>query len=569
MKKHQTTQFSGYNELLTVSDGLTFSPNMCNFKILPDGSLKKREGYSELFTATGSVEGLWGGTIAGHNILAASIGGDLWIYDLDLSMSYNAGEIGTGHASMFPFGGKLYILNGVDYYCYDGNTLTTASGYAPLILIACDPSDGSGTLYEEVNLLSLQRRQRFNTDGSTRNFRFTEKNIDKVDWVKFNGETLASNAYSFSKTYGAITLTTAPAEATDALEVCYTLAATESRRSIITAYRYAMIFGGNTDNRIFIWGSEDEPCTIRHTALGDGVLNPEYFPENSFRVIGDTAITDIIQQYDRQLIFAQDRAFYSYCDLTTDAMGNAYASYPVFALNASKGSLIYGGGTIADGCPITFCGDGLNRWEATNVQDERSATCFSQRIDKSIAELLRYRRYEDGVLHFHQPTSELFLCCEDKMYICNTRLNAWYVYDGLYTTAMCTVGDSLYIGDRYGRVVCPNDSIKNFEATWVSPTCSFGCCGRLFTTGKLFYTAEWKSGAGFSVGWAENTLREGSTYTETGDGITDKHELYRAVRLPAKRVAAVKLQITSPSGKDACIHALAVEYNEMGDYRLG
>ena len=118
-------------------------------------------------------------------------------------------------------------------------------------------------------------------------------------------------------------------------------------------------------------------------------------------------------------------------------------------------------------------------------------------------------------------------------------------------------------------MVCPNDSIKNFEATWVSPTCSFGCCGRLFTTGKLFYTAEWKSGAGFSVGWAENTLREGSTYTETGDGITDKHELYRAVRLPAKRVAAVKLQITSPSGKDACIHALAVEYNEMGDYRLG
>ena len=27
-------------------------------------------------------------------------------------------------------------------------------------------------------------------------------------------------------------------------------------------------------------------------------------------------------------------------------MGNAYASYPVFALNASKGSLLYGGGGI-------------------------------------------------------------------------------------------------------------------------------------------------------------------------------------------------------------------------------
>lgn len=144
-------------------------------------------------------------------------------------------------------------------------------------------------------------------------------------------------------------------------------------------------------------------------------------------------------------------------------MGNAYASYPVFALNASKGSLLYGGGTIANGCPITFCGDGLNRWEATSVQDERSATCFSQRIGDSIAELLRYRRYEDGILHFHQPTSELFLCCEDKMYVCNTLLNAWYVYDGLYATAMCTVGDTLYIGDNYGRVVYPNDSVKTLK----------------------------------------------------------------------------------------------------------
>lgn len=129
-----------------------------------------------------------------------------------------------------------------------------------------------------------------------------------------------------------------------------------------------MIFGGNTDNRIFIWGSEDEPCTIRHTALGDGVPNPEYFPENSFRVIGDTAITDIIQQYDRQLIFAQDRAFYSYCDLTTDAMGNAYASYPVFALNASKGSLIYGGGTNCRRLSDHL----LRRWAESLGSDERT-----------------------------------------------------------------------------------------------------------------------------------------------------------------------------------------------------
>lgn len=49
-------------------------------------------------------------------------------------------------------------------------------------------------------------------------------------------------------------------------------------------------------------------------------------------------------------------------------MGNAYASYPVFALNASKGSLIYGGGTNCRRLSDHL----LRRWAESLGSDERT-----------------------------------------------------------------------------------------------------------------------------------------------------------------------------------------------------
>ena len=111
MKRQISTRFSGYNELVPVSGNLAFGSYMRNFKVLPDGSLKKREGFTQLFSAYDSVDAMWGGTIAGNEIIAAAAGGQLWIYDTALAFTACAGNIAAGSSVMFEFDGKLYILS--------------------------------------------------------------------------------------------------------------------------------------------------------------------------------------------------------------------------------------------------------------------------------------------------------------------------------------------------------------------------------------------------------------------------------------------------------------------------
>ncbi|MBO7157079.1 MAG: hypothetical protein J6W31_00590, partial [Clostridia bacterium] len=86
-----------------------------------------------------------------------------------------------------------------------------------------------------------------------------------------------------------------------------------------------------------------------------GQPSAEYFPENNYTVIGSYPITDIISQYDRQLIFTKERAYYSYCQLRTDVEGHLYSSFPVFNLNGEKGSLLPFGGCIMNNEPVTVC----------------------------------------------------------------------------------------------------------------------------------------------------------------------------------------------------------------------
>lgn len=566
MKRQISTRFSGYNELVPVSGNLAFGSYMRNFKVLPDGSLKKREGFTQLFSAYDSVDAMWGGTIAGNEIIAAAAGGQLWIYDTALAFTACAGNIGAGRSAMFEFDGKLYILTGSDYYTYNGS-LKRVEGYIPLVAVACDPQTGGGTLYEEVNLLTSKRRQRFNTDGTIKKFVITEQGATGIEWVKHNGAAIDESEYSFSSDENALIMNAAPSSAPDSLEICYTSSA--NSRSLVTSHNCAMIFGGNTDTRVFVWGSASEPCTVRHSALAEGMPSAEYFPENSFRIIGNTPITDIIQQYDRQLIFTKDKSFYSYCELTTDSLGNLYNSYPVFTLNASKGNLMTGGGALMNGCPVTLCDDGLNKWEATDVQDERNAVCFSQAIDSSIKDILRLNRQDSCLLHLHQASGELFFCYENLIYVYGTAAGAWYIYDGIYPAAMCSAGNHLYIGDKFGNVCVLDDSVHDFDATWSSSLCNFGTAGRLFSVTKLLISAKWSQNAGLSVSLTENTGSTTVPIEINGDGITGEHELMRVYRVSARRTAAVRVTAVCPAGKDAEIRSVGADYYEMGDHCIG
>jgi hypothetical protein len=226
------------------------------------------------------------------------------------------------------------------------------------------------------------------------------------------------------------------------VEIIYSKAHTEKDKDRFFGCDMMMLFGGNSDGRIFLWGNDQYPNYRFHSELADGIPSAEYFPINAFTIIGNSKITCIAQQYNRQLIFTENEAFYSVCELKDDGLGNIFSSFPVYSLNGSKGCLNEMHGCIIDNRPITLCHDGLNAWESTSVENEKNAICISSPIKDSVNRAMTSEN-KKHLLDF-QANRELFFIDGAVVYIYNYGNGAWYKYDGFAGENYKAIGETLY-----------------------------------------------------------------------------------------------------------------------------
>ena len=377
MRKNHTiiTRFGGLNQSAYSGDDTVYSPDMLNFRITDRYELEKREGLETLAQSTPPVPGMWWGVIASVRQHIYVSAGQVVSYGLSDGSSTVIGSITDGVTNIFGFGGLVYIQNGVDYYRYDGSTLESVEGYIPIVAISTPPA-GGGVAYETVNMLTAKRRQLFSSDFTAKVYVLAEKELDSIVSVKVNGA--LTNQYDEDLEAGTVEFFAPPAAGLNNVEITYSKS--HSLRQRITGSSHSMLFGSNADTRIFMWGNPGFRAYRFHSELADGVPSAEYFPELNYTVIGASEITDIVQQYDRQLIFTPDSAYYSYCDVRTDSAGKVYSSFPVFSLNSSKGNLVTASGCAVNGKPVTMCRDGINIWESTAIENEKNSVCFSAPI---------------------------------------------------------------------------------------------------------------------------------------------------------------------------------------------
>ena len=96
----------------------------------------------------------------------------------------NGTEIFTGmnliKSQSFIFNNILYIKDGINYLEYDGETIKEVEGTIPVTSIG--NADGSGTKYQDVNLLTELRKNLRIGDGKTTTFKLDTENIDS-DYV--------------------------------------------------------------------------------------------------------------------------------------------------------------------------------------------------------------------------------------------------------------------------------------------------------------------------------------------------------------------------------------------------
>lgn len=472
--------FLGLNENISGSTQLKLgeSDYMYNFRVTDLYKLRKLRGYARLFDTIQddennncTIRGMWYGKILGaYRFLFACNG---HVYTLSDKGEYaSIGELTDADTFFFFFNSKVYILNGSEYKCWDGLAFKDVGGYVPVVAINTPPA-GGGTQYESINLLTGSKRQWFSPDGEAKDFFITEKNIDSIDWVKnrSTGETLTVETdYTVDLEAGKVTTVGVLTDVENLLEIKWTKG--EGNREAIEKCRKAIVYGGENDTRVFMWGNPDNQNRRYHSEFADLMYSAEYFPATNYYDIGtdEFMITDIVKQYDRQIILTNGgKAFYSYYD---------NGSFPVYPLNDAVGNVAFGQAQLVLNNPFSVY-NGVYQWISTTVRDERNAQYMSKRVQPSLDEV----DLSDAITYDYEKLAEYWLCVDKTIWVYNYRLDVWYKFILLDTpTCFIEIEGEMYFGTDSGTIMKFDEEMRTFNGQSIASEWHMG-----------FYdsTAEW------------------------------------------------------------------------------
>lgn len=428
------------------------------------------------------VRGLWSGFVAGQEVLCAACNGYLWQLSRGEDGSWSKTACGTIDTDedvfMFGFSDSLYLLNGSQYRVWNGTALTDVGGYRPLVAVSVPP-EGGGTTLEQVNKLTGARRVRVSPDGTATVFHLPEQNLASVDYVQYVASGTDITSYDVSLTDGTVTIAPAPAEGTNSIEIGYSVAGDTAGE--IRAMRYAELYNGSQDTRVFVYGDGTNRCFYSGIDY-DGLPRADYFPDLNVAHVGDenTAITAMIRHYDRLLCFKLDSAWAIGYSQVTLADGTVTAGFYVSPVNRSVGNCAPGQAVLVENRPRTLDGRSVVEWKSTSSSgningDERNAERVSQRVDETIRtfDLATAKTFYDKYAHEYYVIG-----ADGTALVHGIDADAWYVYTNFAAKCLINYMDELYFGtsDGYLRHFSTqyfSDEGEAIDAYWESGSMPF------------------------------------------------------------------------------------------------
>lgn len=472
---------------------------MRNWRITREGHLQIRPGYAPLCTlsAGSSVQGMWSGYVGGDFHFLAACGGRLWDVDSESWQVVSVGEIEDAPTHMFGFGGKVYLLTGTEYYCWNGTGAVTAvEGYIPIVSTAVPP-EGGGTLLERVNVLTGKRRAQFSPDGIATVFYLPEQNVDAVLSVEGAGVPWVADIAA-----GTVTFHTAPAEGVNTVTVTWRKG--DGNRVAVAGMKFAEVYNGATDARVFLYGNGSNSAV--YSDLDEhGVASAEYFPEmNTLAVDSEnTPITAMIRHYDRLMAYKPDGAFCIQSGSLTLDTGEVTAAFTCIPVNREIGNTPPGQVRLMENNPVTLHGRGVYQWSLSSAgsRDERNAKRISHRAENTLSTFAL-----DGCITFDdEQQQELYIICGDEALIYNYAADAWYFYTDFPALGMIRVGGKLLFAGADGRLYHfdrehrSNDG-QEIDAYWESGAMDFGALWRRKYSTELWVAMKPESQARILVG---------------------------------------------------------------------
>ena len=502
------------------------SGNMTNFYITDDYKLRKMYGYKNFYDFKSTPQGVFSTKIGNNGYLLVAIDGKLYAFNQDeLEDSENLeriepmliGNIGTSECSFFEFNNIVYILCG-NYYKWDGNTLSEVEGYIPLIFINGNPTSGSGTIYDELNLLTDKKHMTFNGDGATTAYHLPQQNIGSVDKVLVNA--VETSAYTVDLTTGVVTFTTVPDKAMDNVDI-YWSKQEDNDKNIIKKMRFGTVYGGDIDSRVFLYGNPSCKNRIYFSGFEDGVPGAEYFPAANQVDVGPSnfAVTDLTRQYDKLLVTTNKPEAYFIesgtenltilldSSNTTTRLVPSITTHP---LNEAHGNVAMGQGQLIRNYPVTIDRNCFTLWKATNLRDEKNAESISERINVDLDQIsMNMIKTLD-----YQLDSQIWFCHNNKIWIYqyeNDTYSRVSIPDNIaYITSL---DDFIYTLFDDGTIAQWSKSYKTFNgeiinAQWEMDFSDFGAAYLRKTMRKMWVLMQPQGSSSADISYITNLVDE-------------------------------------------------------------
>ena len=565
------------------------SGNMDNFVITNDYKLKKADGYKTVYDFETPIRGMYEYKTGAYTYLLIATNGRLYKIEksnLDDDSTWESltpiwiGSIADSDTTFFLFDGKVYILNGSEYKCYNGTSLQTVEGYIPLVYIGSSPS-GGGTEYDPINILTGKKHQQFNGDGSSATYHLAQTGISSVDKVIVNGIQLSSG-WSADTANGTVTFTSIPSVGNDNVDIYWTK--DDGNRSKITSMKAGIVYGGDVDTKVFLYGSDSEPNRIRYSATAGGVPSAEYFPATNLADIGvsNFKVTDCTRQYDRLIVTTnKPEAYYLTIDLI-DVNGYSTPSVQTFPLNEVHGNIAFAQGQVLNNDPVTIEQGQIIRWKSTNVRDERNMTVISAKIkDDLVSYDLRAAKTCD-----FQDRNQYWLAIGNRVYIYNYANDT---YSRLLlpaeADAFCVIGSNMYMATNDGKLQKWDANYQDFDGTtinahWEMNFSNFGASYLRKTLRKVWVTMQPQANSSATIGFITNKEKSEHTkvinysfstldvddadFNNWSFEVSYNQQPFR-LKLKAKKWTNLKITIDNNEGSDCTILELALKMESSGE----
>ncbi len=405
-------------------------------------------------------------------------------------------EICKGMHAAYSYGfrmnGALYLLDGKTYrkvWKEEGKWTAQAvseTAFVPTTTIAALPT-GGGTSLEAVNLLTPKRINTFAGNGSATQFYLDAQEIDEGEvTVTVGGEKVAVS--SVNRKTGVVTLASAPVNANGAANVVITFSKTvKGNADKINKCRFAGLYGGKNDTRVFLSGNPEEPnCDWQ-----SGLFDPTYFPDTGYTRVGSdaSAIVGYVRQYESQLVIKEGGGQEATQYLRTFLMDETgKAAYPLKQGAQGAGGLAFRSFAALGDTPLFLSRDGVMGVFGTAVTEQRSIRGQSRAVD---ARLTAESGLQDACAVVWRD--KYYLAVSGRCYVADGRVYRadgspeWYYWDNFPAVCFAEIGGQLWFGAADGRVLrlCERDEIDAFfddgqaiDAWWCTPDLPLGDWGR-------------------------------------------------------------------------------------------